>query len=142
MKVVDPLTIYTPPSSHMAFFRPKDLSCYYHPCLDDPKRHYGFKSSLLGRSGSLGFDFSKLEIIEDDWELEFKEVSSLGGGLNSPVKPKEIENVRIKETHHLEPTIQQQFFSAYDPSYNNGVYHYYHPHLNSSVEEPSSLSVK
>ncbi|GJS37325.1 hypothetical protein Tco_0535707 [Tanacetum coccineum] len=90
MKVVDPLTIYTPPSSHMAFFRPKDISCYYHPCLDDPKRHYGFKSSLLGRSGSLGFDFSKLEIIEDDWELEFKEVSFLGRGLNSPVRPKKV----------------------------------------------------
>ncbi|GJR51590.1 hypothetical protein Tco_1402111 [Tanacetum coccineum] len=78
MKVVDPLTIYTPPSSHVASFRPKDISCYYHPCLDDPKRHYGFKPTVLGRSGSLGVDFLKLEVIEDDWELEFKEVSFLG----------------------------------------------------------------
>nr|GEW41695.1 hypothetical protein [Tanacetum cinerariifolium] len=44
-----------------------------HQCLDDPKKHYGFKPGLLGHSGSVGVDFLKLEIIKDDWELEFKE---------------------------------------------------------------------
>ncbi|GJU65039.1 retrovirus-related pol polyprotein from transposon TNT 1-94 [Tanacetum coccineum] len=36
-KVVDPLTINTPSSPHMA---------YYHPGLGDPKKHYGFKPDL------------------------------------------------------------------------------------------------
>ncbi|GJU88557.1 hypothetical protein Tco_1300980 [Tanacetum coccineum] len=57
MKVVDPLTIHTPPSPHMASFHPKDTYYYYHPCIDDPKKHYGFKPGLLGHSGSLGVDF-------------------------------------------------------------------------------------
>ncbi|GKA63835.1 hypothetical protein Tco_0763441 [Tanacetum coccineum] len=57
MKVVDPLTIHTPPLPHVASFRPKDKSCYYHPCVDDPKKHYGFKPGLLGKSGSLSVDF-------------------------------------------------------------------------------------
>ncbi|GKF57211.1 hypothetical protein Tco_0170748, partial [Tanacetum coccineum] len=43
MKVVDSLTIHTPPSPHVASFHPKDTYCYYHPCIDDPKKHYGFK---------------------------------------------------------------------------------------------------
>nr|GEV24038.1 retrovirus-related Pol polyprotein from transposon TNT 1-94 [Tanacetum cinerariifolium] len=43
MKVVDSLTIYTLPSPHVASFHPKDISCYYHPCVDDPKKHYRFK---------------------------------------------------------------------------------------------------
>nr|GEZ16712.1 zinc finger, CCHC-type [Tanacetum cinerariifolium] len=37
MKGVDHLIIYTPPSPHMASFCPKDISCYYHLCVDDPK---------------------------------------------------------------------------------------------------------
>nr|GEU49345.1 hypothetical protein [Tanacetum cinerariifolium] len=57
MKVVEPLTIYTPPSPHVASFHPKDMYCYYRLCVDDPKKHYGFKSGLLGHSGSLGVDF-------------------------------------------------------------------------------------
>nr|GEV06674.1 zinc finger, CCHC-type [Tanacetum cinerariifolium] len=57
MKVVDKSTISTPPSPHVASFHPKDTYCYYHPCIDDPKKHYGFKQSLLGQSGSLGVDF-------------------------------------------------------------------------------------
>ncbi|GJY46335.1 putative reverse transcriptase domain-containing protein [Tanacetum coccineum] len=93
MKVVEPLTIHTPPSPHVASFHPKDMYYYYRPCVDDPKKHYGFKSGLLGHSGSLGVDFSKLGIIEDDWELESKEVPFLGRGLNSPVRPKELEKV-------------------------------------------------
>nr|GEW08962.1 cytochrome P450 716B1-like [Tanacetum cinerariifolium] len=43
MKVVDKSTISTPPSPHVASFHPKDMYCYYHPCIDDPKKHYGFK---------------------------------------------------------------------------------------------------
>ncbi|GKB02231.1 hypothetical protein Tco_0830320 [Tanacetum coccineum] len=46
MKVVDRLTIHIPPSSHVASFHPKDTYCYYHPCIDDPKKHYGFKLVL------------------------------------------------------------------------------------------------
>ncbi|GJY26790.1 hypothetical protein Tco_0401516 [Tanacetum coccineum] len=90
-KVVDLLTIHIPPSPHLASFHPKDMYCYYHPCIDDSKKHYGFKPGLLGHSGSLGANFSKLEVIEDDWELESKEVSFLGRGLNSPVRPKEVQ---------------------------------------------------
>nr|GEZ23326.1 zinc finger, CCHC-type [Tanacetum cinerariifolium] len=90
MKEVDHLTIHTPPSPHMASFYPKDTYCYYHTCIDNPKKHYGFKPGLLGQSGSLGVDLSKLEMIEDDWELEFKEVLFLGRELNLPIKTKEL----------------------------------------------------
>ncbi|GKB89009.1 hypothetical protein Tco_0961281 [Tanacetum coccineum] len=85
MKEVDSLTIHTPPSPHMASFHLKDLYCYYHPCFDDPKKHYGFKTGLLGYSGSLGVDFLNFEMIEDDQELESIEVSFLGRILNLPV---------------------------------------------------------
>nr|GEW26309.1 hypothetical protein [Tanacetum cinerariifolium] len=84
-KVVDHLTIHTSPSPHMASFYPRDVYCYHHPCLDDPKKHYEFKLSLLGHSRSLGVDFLKLEMIEDDWELEFKEVSFLERDLTHPL---------------------------------------------------------
>ncbi|GJR60635.1 hypothetical protein Tco_1502797 [Tanacetum coccineum] len=93
MEVVDKSTINTPPSPHVASFYPKDMYCYYHPCIDDLKKHYGFKPGLLKQSGSLGVDFSNMEMIENDWELESKEVSFLGKGLNSPVRPKEVEKV-------------------------------------------------
>nr|GEX53398.1 hypothetical protein [Tanacetum cinerariifolium] len=52
MKVVEKSTINIPPSPHMASFHPKDTYCYYHPCIDDPKKHYGFKPVLLGQIGS------------------------------------------------------------------------------------------
>ncbi|GJT03093.1 hypothetical protein Tco_0824262 [Tanacetum coccineum] len=97
MKVVDNLTIHTPPSPHVASLHPKDTYCYYHPCIDDPKKHYGFKPGLLGQSGSLGVDFLNMEMIENDWELESKEVSFLGRGLNSPVRPKEVEKENEKK---------------------------------------------
>ncbi|GKA43570.1 hypothetical protein Tco_0736294 [Tanacetum coccineum] len=142
MKEVDSLTINTPHSPRVATFHPNDTYCYYHPCIDDPKKHYGFKPGLLGHRGSLGVDFLKLEMIEDDLELESKEVSFLGRGLNSPVRPKKVEKVGIKETNHLEHIIQQPIFQHVTSSHNNCVYHYYHPHLNSSVREPSALSVK
>ncbi|GJW84936.1 hypothetical protein Tco_0158081 [Tanacetum coccineum] len=142
MKVVDPLTIHTPPLPHVAYFHPMDMYFYYRPCVDDPKKHYGFKPGLLGHSGSLGVHFSKLGMIEDDWELESKKVSFLGRGLNSPIRPKEVEKVKIKETHQLEHKIQQMLFQHMAPSRHHGVYRYYHPRLNSSVGEPSPLSVK
>ncbi|GJS34226.1 hypothetical protein Tco_0532608 [Tanacetum coccineum] len=129
------LTIHTPPSSLVASFHLRDLHCYYRPCINDPKKHYGFKPGLLGHSGSLGVDFSKLGMIEDDWKLESKEFSFLGRRLNSPVRPKEVEKVRIKETHQLEHKIQQILFQHMAPSRHHGVYHYYHPHLNLSIEE-------
>ncbi|GJY75634.1 hypothetical protein Tco_0480750 [Tanacetum coccineum] len=142
MEEVDHLTNNTPPSPHVASFHPKDTYCHYHPCIGNPKKHYGFKPVLLGPSGSLGVDFSRLGMIEDDWELESKEVSFLGRGLNSPVRPKEVENVKIKETHRLEHKIQQILFRHMAPSHHHGVYHCYHPYLNSSVGDPSPLSEK
>ncbi|GJR77745.1 zinc finger, CCHC-type containing protein [Tanacetum coccineum] len=66
MKVVDKSTINTPPLPHVASFHPKDMYCYSHPCMDDPKKHYGFKPGLLGQSGSLRVDFSNLDMIEND----------------------------------------------------------------------------
>ncbi|GKA55533.1 hypothetical protein Tco_0754605 [Tanacetum coccineum] len=142
MKVVDNLTIHIPPSPHVASFYPKDVYCYYHPCVEDPKKHYGFKPGLLGHSGSLGVDFLNFEMIEDDWRLESKEVSFLREGLNLPVWPKELEKGRIKETHQLEHKIQQILFQHMAHSHHHGVYRYYHPHLTLSVETPPPLSVK
>ncbi|GJR86031.1 hypothetical protein Tco_0210042 [Tanacetum coccineum] len=142
MKVVDLLTIHTSPLPHVAYLYPKDTYCYYHPCLGYLKKHYGFKPGLLGQGGSIGVDFSNMEMIENDWELESKEIYFLGRGINSPVGPKEVEYVGIKETHHLEHIIQQPIFQHVIFSHNNDVYRYYHPHLNSSVGGPSPLSVK
>ncbi|GJY71699.1 hypothetical protein Tco_0475402 [Tanacetum coccineum] len=76
MKVLDNLTIHTPPLSLMASFQLRDLYCYYRPWM-----------------------------IEDDWKLESEKVSLLRRGLNSLVRPKEKEKVRIKETYHLEHVI-------------------------------------
>ncbi|GKB23387.1 hypothetical protein Tco_0862788 [Tanacetum coccineum] len=97
MKKVYHLTLPTLPSPHVAYSHPKGVYCYYHPCIDDPKKHYGFKPGLLGQSGSLGVNFLNLEMIVDDWELESKDVSFLGIGLNLPVKPEKVEKVRIKD---------------------------------------------
>nr|GEY70319.1 hypothetical protein [Tanacetum cinerariifolium] len=88
MKVLDNLTIHTPPSSLVGSFHLRDLYCYYRPCIDDLKNHYGFKPGLLGHNGSLCVDILKLEMIDDDWGLESKEVYFLGRGLNSPNWPK------------------------------------------------------
>ncbi|GJZ81602.1 hypothetical protein Tco_0646596 [Tanacetum coccineum] len=101
MKVVDNLTIHTPPSPHMPSFHPKDMYYNYHPCLDDPKRHYGFKPGLLRQSTSLGVDFLNSEVIEGDF---------LGEGFSLPIGPKEVKKPRIKETYRLEHIIQQPIF--------------------------------
>nr|GEU99745.1 hypothetical protein [Tanacetum cinerariifolium] len=97
MKVVDKSTINTPPSPHVISFHPKDTYCYYHPCIDNTKKNYGFKPCLLGQCGSLCVDFSNIEMIKNDWELESKEASFLGRGLNSPIRPKEVEKVTFDE---------------------------------------------
>ncbi|GJS36723.1 zinc finger, CCHC-type containing protein [Tanacetum coccineum] len=78
MKVVDYLTTQTPPSPHVANSHPKGVYSYCNPGIYDPKRHYGFKSGLLGKSVSLGVDISNWEMFDDDWRLESKEVSPLG----------------------------------------------------------------
>nr|GEU97231.1 ribonuclease H-like domain-containing protein [Tanacetum cinerariifolium] len=66
IKVVDNFTINIPPSPHVASFYLKDVYCYYHPCVKDPKKHYRFKPGLLGHSGSLGVDILNFEMIKDD----------------------------------------------------------------------------
>ncbi|GJW17914.1 hypothetical protein Tco_0025350 [Tanacetum coccineum] len=122
MKVVYLLIIHTPPSPHLAHFHPKDMYCYYHLCINDPKRHYGFKPGLLGQSGSLGVDFSNLEMVEKDWELESKEVYFLGRGLNSPVRTKEVEKV-IFDEKKLGSFIRR-FLEDYLTSYRMFLLHY------------------
>ncbi|GJX02193.1 hypothetical protein Tco_0186106 [Tanacetum coccineum] len=95
MKAVDHFTVHMSPSPHVAYFHPKDTYCYYHPWIDDPKKHYGFKPGILGQSRSLCVNLLNIEVIE--WELESKEVSFLGRGLNSPFRPKEVEKVIFDE---------------------------------------------
>ncbi|GKA13898.1 hypothetical protein Tco_0693544, partial [Tanacetum coccineum] len=142
MKVVDYLTTQTPPSPHVANSHPKGVYSYYNPGIDDPKRHYGFKPGLLGKSVSLGVDISNWEMFDDDWGLESKEVSPLGEELSLFDRPNEVERGRILEAHRLESILQQQISQRMAPSHHDGMYRYYHPHLNSSVGEPSPLSVK
>ncbi|GJU98770.1 hypothetical protein Tco_1328041 [Tanacetum coccineum] len=66
MNVVDNLTIHTPPLPHLSSFHPQSVYCYSHPCIDDPNKHYEFKSVLVEQSGSLGVNFLNLEITEDN----------------------------------------------------------------------------
>ncbi|GJT63859.1 putative reverse transcriptase domain-containing protein [Tanacetum coccineum] len=142
IKEVDSLTINTPLSPHVASSYLKDTYCYYRPCIDDPKKHYRFKPGLLGISASLGVDISNWEMFDDDWGLESKEVSPLGKELSLFDRPNKVERGGILEAHRLEPILQQQISQRMAPSHHDGVYHYYHPHLNSSVGEPSPLSIK
>ncbi|GJX03301.1 hypothetical protein Tco_0189217 [Tanacetum coccineum] len=142
MKVVDYLTNQTPPSPHVVNSHPKGVYSYYNPGIDNPKRHYGFKPDLLGKSVSLGIDISNWEMFDDDWGLESKELSPLGEELSLFDWPNEVERGRILKAHRLEPILQQQISQRMAPSHHDGMYRYYHPHLNSSVGEPSPLSVK
>nr|GEV21334.1 hypothetical protein [Tanacetum cinerariifolium] len=104
VKILYNLTICTPPSSLVVFFHLKDMYCYHNLCLGDPKKHYGFKPGLLGQGGSLGVDLLIWEVIESNF-LE---------GLNLPIMPKELERVRIRDSHHLEhifpPIFQHKAF--------------------------------
>ncbi|GKD74076.1 hypothetical protein Tco_1332358, partial [Tanacetum coccineum] len=118
MKKVDRLTINTPPSPHVASSHPKDTYCYFRLCIDDPKKHYGFKPGLLEKSASLGKELSLFD------------------------RQNEVERGRILEAHRLKPIFLQQISQRMAPSHHDGMYRYYYPHLNSSVGEPSPLSVK
>ncbi|GJW71070.1 hypothetical protein Tco_0127987 [Tanacetum coccineum] len=141
IKVVDYLTTQTPPSPHMENSHPKGVYSYYNPGINDPKRHYGFKPGLLGKSASLGVDISNWE-MDDDWGLESKEVYPLGEELSLFDRTNKVERGRILEAHRLEPILQQQISQCMAPSHHDGMYRYYHLNLNSSVGEPSPLSVK
>ncbi|GJW71034.1 hypothetical protein Tco_0127951 [Tanacetum coccineum] len=110
MKVVEPLTIHTPPSPHVAYLHPKGMYLKYHPFVDDPKKHYGFKPGLLGQSEFLSVDLLNWEVIENNFLR----------GLSLPVRPKEVEQVRIKETHHLEHIIKQPLLQNMTLSHQNG----------------------
>ncbi|GJT50510.1 hypothetical protein Tco_0976667 [Tanacetum coccineum] len=105
IKVVDYLTTQTPHSPHVGNSHPKGVYSHYNPGINDPKRHYGFKPGLLGKSVSLGVDISNWEMFDDDWRLESKKVSLLGEELSLFDRPNEVERGRIKETHHLEHVI-------------------------------------
>ncbi|GKC10027.1 putative ribonuclease H-like domain-containing protein [Tanacetum coccineum] len=95
MKKVDSLTINTPPSPHVASSHPKDTYCYYRPCIDDPKKHYGFKP-------------------------ESKEVFPLEKELSLFDRPNEVERGRILEAHRLEPILQHQISQCMTPSHHDG----------------------
>nr|GEV74814.1 hypothetical protein [Tanacetum cinerariifolium] len=69
MNVVDKSIINTPPSPQVASFHPKDIYCYYHPCVYDLKKHYRFKPDLLGQGGFLGVDLLNWEVIFDEKKL-------------------------------------------------------------------------
>ncbi|GKA95174.1 hypothetical protein Tco_0817212 [Tanacetum coccineum] len=101
MKVVDYLTTQTPPSPHVTNSHPKGVYSYYNPGINDPKRHYGFKPGLIGKSVSLGVDILNWEMFEDDWGLESKEVSPLREELNLFDRPNEVERGRILKAHLL-----------------------------------------
>ncbi|GJY05672.1 hypothetical protein Tco_0371612 [Tanacetum coccineum] len=106
MKVVDYLTTQTPPSPYVANSHHRGVYNYYNPGIDDPKRHYGFKPGLLGKSVSLGVDISNWEMFDDDWGLESKEVSPLGEELSLFDRPNDVERGRILEAHRLESILQ------------------------------------
>ena len=82
-------------------------------------------------------------MIEDEWEFESKEVSFLGDGFSFPVKLNKLgKDGRIKGLHHLEHIVQRPLLQHKAPFHHDAIYRYHHPHLNSSVGEPSPLSIK
>ncbi|GJY75338.1 hypothetical protein Tco_0480454 [Tanacetum coccineum] len=105
MKVVDYLTTQTPLSPHVANSHPKGVYSYYNPSINDPKRHYGFKPGLLGKSISLCVDISNWEMFDDDWRLESKKVSPLGEELSLFDRPNKVERCRILQAHRLKHVI-------------------------------------
>ncbi|GJS27958.1 hypothetical protein Tco_0488578 [Tanacetum coccineum] len=72
MKVVDLLSIHTPPSPHLAYIHPKDTYCYYHPCIDDPKKHYGFKQVIFDEKkiGKRGDDVASIKRRRRDFQSD------------------------------------------------------------------------
>ncbi|GJY53845.1 hypothetical protein Tco_0445509 [Tanacetum coccineum] len=83
----------------MANSHPKGVYSYYNPGINDPKRHYGFKPGLLGKSVSLGVDISNWEMCDDDWGLESKEVSPLGEELSLFYRANEVERELVFVMH-------------------------------------------
>nr|GEY40099.1 hypothetical protein [Tanacetum cinerariifolium] len=142
IKVLDFLTTQAPPSPHMVNSYPKGVYSYYNQGIDDPKRHYGFKLSLLGKSVSICVDISNWEMFHDDQGSESEEVSPLGEELSLFDRSNEVERGGIIEAHCLESVLQQQISKRMALSHRDGMYRYYHPHLNLSVGEPSLLYVK
>ncbi|GJU04743.1 hypothetical protein Tco_1121173 [Tanacetum coccineum] len=104
MKVVDYLTTQTPPSPHVVNSHPKGVYSYYNPGIDDPKRHYGFKPGLLGKSVSLGVDILNWEMFDDDWGLESKEFSPLREELSLFDRPKEVMDIAQKDKNEAKQT--------------------------------------
>ncbi|GKB44242.1 hypothetical protein Tco_0889184 [Tanacetum coccineum] len=98
MKKVDRLTINTPPLPHVASSHPKDTYCYFRLCIDDPKKHYGFKPGLLGKSASLGKELSLFD------------------------RQNEVERGRILEAHRLKPIFLQQISQRMAPSHHDGKF--------------------
>ncbi|GJX62660.1 hypothetical protein Tco_0295560 [Tanacetum coccineum] len=91
------------------------------PSIDDPKKHYGFKSGLLGKSVSLGVDISNWEMFDDDWGFESKEVSPLGEELSLFNRPNEVERGRVLEAHRLKLILQQQISQRMAPSLHDAL---------------------
>ncbi|GKE31736.1 hypothetical protein Tco_1451058, partial [Tanacetum coccineum] len=56
-----------------------------------------------------------IEMFDDDWGLESKEVSPLEEELNLFDRPNEVERGRILEAHRLEPILQQQISQRMAP---------------------------
>ncbi|GJS39132.1 hypothetical protein Tco_0564175 [Tanacetum coccineum] len=119
MKVVDYLTIQTPPLPYVVNSHPKGVYSYYNPGIDNPKRHYGFKLGLLGKGLSIGVDISNWEMFDDDWGLESKEVSPLGVELSLFDRPNEVERCRILKACRLESILQQQISQRMAPSHHD-----------------------
>ncbi|GJV31913.1 hypothetical protein Tco_1392313 [Tanacetum coccineum] len=61
-----------------------------------------------------------LDMFDDDWRLESKEVYPLREELSLFDRPNEVERGRILEAHRLEPKIQQPISQRVTPSHNNG----------------------
>nr|GEU49300.1 hypothetical protein [Tanacetum cinerariifolium] len=64
------------------------------------------RGRLLGKSVSLGVDISNLEMFDDDWGLESKEVSPLREELSLFDRPNKVERARILEAYRLESILQ------------------------------------
>ncbi|GJY18951.1 hypothetical protein Tco_0390442, partial [Tanacetum coccineum] len=62
-----------------------------------------------------------LDMFDDDWGLESKEVSPLGEKLSLFDRPNEVERGRILEAHRLESILQQQISQRMAPSHHDAA---------------------
>ncbi|GJV49750.1 hypothetical protein Tco_1439962 [Tanacetum coccineum] len=62
---------------------------------------------------------SMKDMFDDDWGLESKEVSPLGGELSLFDMPNEVKRGRILEAHRLESILQQHISQRMDPSHHD-----------------------